>query len=181
VHSVKAAVGLVLVAGCGIGVVRDLGSVPPPQVVLDDMCGVQAYHDGVVTRAGHYPSVLHSTDLERDTGKPVTGGITEFKFNEEFPRGYLRKILRENYRKLPPDLLAAPEVRLEVQWSEKAAVRRVVTTQDAHISWGEQSRYLPYHICLSELLFGAPLYKTRRDVLGLPTLLPELEPGRGPQ
>ena len=26
---------------------------------------------------------------------------------------------------------------------------------------------LPYHICLSELIYGAPLYKTRRTMLGL--------------
>jgi hypothetical protein len=168
------------VAGCGIGVLRDLGSVTPQQVVLDDMCGVQAYHDGVVMRTVRYPTVTHSTDLEK-TARPSNGGITEFKFDGEHALNEVRRVLRENYKRLPPGLLQAEEVRLEVQWSEKASVRRVVTTRDARVSWNEDSRYLPYHICLSELLFGAPLYRTRRDVLGLPTLIPELEPGRGPQ
>jgi hypothetical protein len=54
--------------------------------------------------------------------------------------------------------------------AEKAGVRRVVTTEDAQITYDGTTSSLPYHICLSELLYGAPLYKTRRDLLGLPPL-----------
>jgi hypothetical protein len=177
---VKRALALMALAGCGIGVQRDLASITPSQVVLEDMCGVQGYHDAVSMRAGRYPAVIYSSDLEKSAGKRAAGGITEFRFEEDFPLAHLRRILRENYQRLPEGLLTAPDVRLEVQWAEKASLRRVVTTQDARITWNGQTRYLPYHICLSELLFGGPLYKTRRDVVGLPTLLPELEPGRGP-
>jgi hypothetical protein len=55
-----------------------------------------------------------------------------------------------------------------VRWAEKAGIRRVVTDQDAELFIGPQSYYLPYHVCLSELLYGAPLYKQRQVLWGLP-------------
>ncbi|HEY7372611.1 MAG TPA: hypothetical protein VIF57_10665, partial [Polyangia bacterium] len=37
---------------------------------------------------------------------------------------------------------------------------------------------LPYHVCLSELLYGEPLYRQRRTMWGLP--LPNVAPLAGP-
>ena len=57
---------------------------------------------------------------------------------------------------------------LEVRWAEKAGVKRVVTDQDAQIYIDGKDDYLPYHVCLSEFIFGAPLYKQRQALWGLP-------------
>jgi hypothetical protein len=45
-------------------------------------------------------------------------------------------------------------------------VRRVVTGIDAELILPDQSFPLPYHVCLSELLFGEPLYHQRREMTG---------------
>jgi hypothetical protein len=42
-----------------------------------------------------------------------------------------------------------------------------VTNEDAELTVGREQLSLPYHVCLSELLFGEPLYRQRRVSLGL--------------
>ena len=153
--------------GCGIALRRDLAGVPPQSVVYDDMCGVQQYHDGIESGQAKGPKVLRSTDLEKAGGDRPMGGLATFSFEDDGGLTELRKVLSENWDRLPPALLDASRVEVEVQWAEKAGVRRVVTTRDAQISDGKVSYYLPYHVCLSELLYGAPLYRTRRELLGL--------------
>lgn len=164
---------LVLVA-CAIPVRRDLGTTAPQQIVYDDVCGVQPYHDAVTLGQGKPPRAVESTELEKASTGHATGGITRFAFEDDFQLRELRRVLGENWKKLPPEVMTAARVDLEVQWAEKAGVRRVVTTQDARIFAGAVHKGLEYNVCLSELLFGAPLYKTRRDVLGLPVLTPGL-------
>jgi hypothetical protein len=163
---------LVLASGCGIALRRDLAEVAPQSVVYDDMCGVQAYHDGIETGKYKGPRLLHSSEMGKaETDDHPLGGMATFSFDDEANLGELRRVLRENYDRLPPGLLTASPVELEVQWAEKAGVRRVVTTRDAQISDGGKGvKYLPYHICLSELLYGGPLYRTRRAMLNLPPL-----------
>ena len=53
-----------------------------------------------------------------------------------------------------------------MRWSEKAGAKRVVTDQPAELTVGGESWELPYHPCLSELLYGAPLYRQRREMWG---------------
>src|SRR5215475_6794595 len=85
---------------------------------------------------------------------------TEFQLKE------LRRVLNENWKSLPEPVAKADRVDIEVHWSEKAGVQRVVTDSDAELIVGRESFALPYQVCLSELLFGAPLYRQRRLLAG---------------
>jgi hypothetical protein len=44
----------------------------------------------------------------------------------------------------------------------------VVTDEEAEMTVGGETSTLPYHVCLSELLYGEPLYRQRRVMWGLP-------------
>jgi hypothetical protein len=181
VRRVAVAAGALALAGavgCGIGIGRDLRSMPPPAVIYDDVCKVQDYFDAVTVGSAQLPAVARSSEIERiSTKKQAPGGVTTFVFEGPAQLELLRRVLKDNWNKLPEKLLAAPRVELQVKWAEKAGVRRVVTEEDAQITYGERTGYLPYHICLSELLFGAPLYKTRRELLGLSLPLPLFDGG----
>jgi hypothetical protein len=172
---------LLLVAGCGISLRRDLAGLPPGSVISDDMCGVQPYHDAIAAGQARPPRVVRSLDVEKASGNHPIGGRTVFAFDDEFNLHELRRVLGENWQHLPVALLTAPHLELDVLWSEKGVLRRVVTTEDVPISDGHRTLYLPYHICLSELLYGGPLYRTRRAMLGLPPLpAPPAEPPSPP-
>jgi hypothetical protein len=157
-------------AGCGIGLQRDLSGLMPASVVYDDMCGVQAYHDAIESGKNKPPRVVRAADINRAGHDRPLGGTVTYAFEDEFNLDQLRKMLAENWSRVPAGYLSASRLELEVQWSEKAGVRRVITTKEAQISNGKQSQYLPYQVCLSELLYGGPLYKTRRAMLNLPPL-----------
>jgi hypothetical protein len=169
-----AGLALVGAVGCGIGIGRDLRSVPPQEVIYDDQCKVQEYYDAMAAGKVLAPAVASSSELQRASDKEPAGGITKFAFEGPAQLDLLHRVLTDNWVKLPEKLMTAPRVELQVKWAEKAGVRRVVTTEDAQISFDDRSTYLPYHICLSELLFGAPLYKTRRELLGLTSPSPEV-------
>ena len=76
--------------------------------------------------------------------------------------------VHENWRRLPETLASANRIELEVKWSEKAGSKRVVTDEDPEMAVGGETFTLPYHVCLSELLYGEPLYRQRRVMWGLP-------------
>jgi len=164
------AAALAGVLGCGIGVGRDLSKMPPQEVVYDDVCKVQEYFDALAQGQEKPPTIGRSSEVQK--GTEAAGGITTFVFESDSHLRNIRRVLSENWTKLPPNLATASRIELQVKWAEKAGVRRVVTTEDAQITFDGKEAYLPYHICLSEFLFGAPLYKTRRDLLGLPALGP---------
>lgn len=166
------AVGAVAFTACGIGVQRDLSRTPPREVIYDDLCGVQDYHDTLLMNKADPPSVANTNELESTEGKRRSGGRTRFAFEAPYQLQILRRVLKENWKRVPDKIMSADRVELEVRWSEKAGVRRVVTTEDASIGVGRDMESLPYHVCLSELLFGAPLYQTRRQLLGLSPLAP---------
>ncbi len=151
---------------CGTAVQRDLHDTRPQQVVLEDMCGVQAYHDTLATNQAKGPAVVATNELEKTEGKHVSGGRTRFAFETPFQLENLRQVLLRNWKRVPDPVLHAPRVELEVRWSLKAGVKRVVTEEDAELGVKRETWALPYHICLSELLFGDSLYRTRRDLLG---------------
>ncbi len=178
----RAGVALVMLgtAGCGIALRRDLATVPPQSVVYDDMCGVQSYHDAIESGKSKGPAVLVSADMAKLDGDRPIGGTATFAFDDEFTLNQLRRVLSENWDRLPPEVMTAAKLKVGVQWAEKAGVRRVVTTHDAEISDGKMTWYLPYQVCLSELLYGAPLYKTRRAMLGLPDPPAEARPTEAP-
>jgi hypothetical protein len=158
---------------CGIAIKRDLSTIPQGQVGFDDMCGLQDYFDGLDAKVAKEPAVVSSVDLEGGDGiKTVRGGKARIAFEGPFLLKHGKRVLNENWRKLPEELANADRFELEVFWAEKAGVKRVVTNQDAELIIGKESYMLPYHVCLSELLYGAPLYKQRRVLWGLPEPTP---------
>ena len=168
--------GLALaVVGCGIVVSRDLSAVPPGQVGFDDMCGLQAYFDALEIKTSPAPRVVSALDLEgtSSTGKAMRGGRERFAFENDFQLRQLKRVLNENWRRLPDQLTNASEVEIEVKWAEKAGTKRVITDGDSEIAVGNLSWGLPYHPCLSELLYGEPLYRQRRAIWGLPLPTPK--------
>jgi hypothetical protein len=163
---------LVVGVGCGIAVQRDLSATPPGQVGFDDMCGLQEYFDALEIKTTPPPRTVSALDLEGESGgKAVRGGEERFAFDKDFLLKHLRRVLNENWRRLPESIAVANEIDIDVRWSEKAGTKRVVTDQPSELIVGHQSWALPYHPCLSELLYGAPLYRQRRAMWGLP--LPE--------
>jgi hypothetical protein len=161
-----------LCAGCGIGIQRDLSSSKAQEVVFDDKCGLQEYFDALAGQGLSPPAEISGWDLSRDERGDATGGTVRFRFTGDFQLYYLRRTLVDNWKRLPPVLLGADPVELEVRWAQRAGVRRVVTTTDALIAAASDSWYLPYHVCLSDLLFGEDLYRTRRAFLHLPPAAP---------
>ena len=153
---------------CGVGIQRDLSAIPPGQIGFDDMCGLQGYFDALEVKAAKPPVQVSAVELENDAKRPVRGGKALIAFSGDFQLGHLRRVLNENWKRLPEPVATAKKIELEVYWSEKAGVRRVVTERDAEMIINRQSHPLPYHVCLSELLYGEPLYRQRRETLGLP-------------
>ena len=158
-----------LFVDCSIAVRRDLSAVQPGQVGFDDMCGLQEYFDALEIRTSPPPRIVSALDLEGTSGgKAVRGGKERFAFENDFQLKHVRRVLTENWRRLPETIGSASKIELEVKWAEKAGARRVVTDQDAEMTIGGESYTLPYHVCLSELLYGEPLYRQRRVMWGLP-------------
>jgi hypothetical protein len=171
--------GLLLVGiGCGIAVQRDLSAIPPGQVGFDDMCGLQEYFDALEIKSTPPPRTVSALDMEGQSGSKVMhGGQERIAFDSDFLLKHLRRVLNENWRRLPEPIATATDIEIEVRWSEKAGTKRVVTDQDSQLIVGSQSWALPYQPCLSELLYGAPLYRQRRQMWGLP--LPGQHPDGG--
>ena len=159
--------GAAVLIACGIGIRRDYSTIPAGQVGFDDLCGLQDYFDTIEARIATAPEIVSAVDIEADSGKRVRGGKNTFVFETDFQLKTLRRVLEQNWSNLPETLAKAPRVEIEAHWSEKAGVRRVVTNTDATISLPGQPPFaLPYHVCLSEILYGEPLYRQRREMTG---------------
>src|SRR5262245_66679283 len=107
-------VGVVLVGAatlsiaCSIAIRRDLAAVPTGQVGFDDMCGLQEYFDALAIGTSRPPRVASALDLEgTDHGKRVRGGKERFAFENDFELQHLRRILDENWRRLPESVATA--------------------------------------------------------------------------
>jgi hypothetical protein len=160
---------LVVGIGCGIAVQRDLSATPPGQVGFDDMCGLQEYFDALEIKSTAPPRTVSALDLEGlSGGNVVRGGEERFAFENDFLLKHLRRVLNENWRRLPEQIAGATQIEIDVHWSEKAGTKRVVTDRPSELIVGRETWDLPYHPCLSELLYGAPLYRQRRQMWGLP-------------
>jgi hypothetical protein len=157
-------------SGCGVTVQRDLSTAKASEVVFDDMCGLQDYFDGLKDTTLAPPAEAFAQDMTNEKG--TAGGRTRFVFASEFQLHHLKKVLAENWKRLPENVPGAQKIEIEVRWSEKAGLKRVVTNEEAILQVGEKQVFLPYHVCLSDLLFGESLYDTRRAFLGLPAAAP---------
>lgn len=157
------------VGGCSPLIKRDLSAIPQGTVGFDDMCGLQDYFDSLEAKVAKEPVVVSSLDLEGGDGiKTVRGGKARLVFEGSFLLKNGKRVLNENWKRLPEELGEAQKFEVEVRWAERAGVRRVVTDEPAELTVGDKSYDLPYHVCLSEWLYGAPLYKQRRTLWGLP-------------
>jgi hypothetical protein len=154
---------------CGIAIKKDLSKVPQGQVGFDDLCGLQEYFDSLEAHVASEPQLETALDLEGGDGvKTIRGGKARLAFQGSFLLKNLRRVLNDNWQRLPESLATAEKVEIEVRWAERAGVKRVVTDQPAELIINNDSYDLPYHVCLSELLYGAPLYKQRQLLWGLP-------------
>jgi hypothetical protein len=155
--------------GCSPVIKRDYSTIPTGQVGFDDMCGLQDYFDGLEAKVSKEPAVVSSLDLEGGDGvKTIRGGKARLAFEGNFLLKHGKRVLNDNWQRLPEELATAEKFEVEVRWAERAGVRRVVTDETAELFIGDRSWDLPYHVCLSEWLYGAPLYKQRRVLWGLP-------------
>jgi hypothetical protein len=155
---------------CGIAVKRDLSTVNQGQVGYDDMCNLQEYFDSIEAGTAKEPVTASSIDLEGggDGQRKARGGQVRLVFEGDFLVANARRVLEDNFRRLPKEVGDADKIELEAKWAERAGVKRLVTNEDATLIVGDRNFDLPYHVCLSELLFGAPLYRQRQVELGLP-------------
>ena len=160
---------VILSAACSIAIRRDLSTVPAGQVGFDDMCGLQEYFDALEIGTSRPPRVVSALDQEAtNKGKAVRGGKERFAFENDFQLKHLRRVLNENWLRLPDQVGTADKIEIEVKWAEKAGTKRVVTDQPAEMGIGSETFELPYQACLSEILYGEPLYRQRRAMWGLP-------------
>jgi hypothetical protein len=159
----------VVVGSCAPLIKRDLSTIPQGQIGFDDMCGLQDYFDGLEAKVSREPVVVSSLDLEGGDGKKtMRGGRARLLFEGNYLVKNGKRVLNENWMRLPEELEKAEKFEVEVRWAERAGVRRVVTDEDAELIVGNTTASLPYHVCLSEWLYGAPLYKQRQLLWGLP-------------
>jgi hypothetical protein len=159
-------IGVLALSGCGIGIRRDLSAVPASRITMDDRCHLQAYFDRLQDGRTRGPRIVLSVGTGAESG--ASSGRDLWAFDTAFTRRTLRKVLRRNWRNLPPEVANARHLGLEVTWVERAGIRRVVSSREPVLLVGREHDSLPNHPCLSELLYGAPLYRERREMLGLP-------------
>lgn len=157
---------LALLGGCAISAKPELGRIEPQKVVLDDACELQPYFDTLAAAKVKPPVPLFANDLEREGATHASGGRARFGFETDFTLGHLRRLLNAHWDKVPPEVLAAPNVVLEVEWAYRVGVRRLVTDADAHVTVPGRTWKLAYHVCLNDLLYGEALYRTRRELFG---------------
>jgi hypothetical protein len=170
-----------LAIGCTFGIQRDLSAVPPSKVIEDDLCELQDYFDTMALGQAAPPTLVSTREIEKTVGKRAAGGMSRYAFETDFQLTNLRRVLQKNWDKIPDEVMRARKVFVEVRWAERASVKRVVTNRDAELAINDRKPAelwaVPYHVCLSELLYGAPLYRTRRDLLGLPALVAPSDAG----
>ncbi len=85
------------------------------------MCGLQEYFDALEIKTSPPPaSSALWTSKGESGGKPIRGGKEKFEFYNDFQLKTLRRVLHDNWRRLPEKLDTVDKIELEVRWSEKA-------------------------------------------------------------
>jgi hypothetical protein len=111
----RLAVGLALGGGalaiaCGIGVQRDYSAIPVGQVGFDDLCGLQDYFDTIEAKLATAPALVSAVDMESQSNRHVQGGKNRFSFDTDFQLKHVRRVLNENWSRLPEALPRAERV-----------------------------------------------------------------------
>jgi hypothetical protein len=163
-----------LMFSCGPRPRRDLGSIPMSAITYEDMCHLQEYFEQRVQ--SHAPPLRvvdeqatetsrHEQD-EHGVMRPVVVGEGTYVLASRSDRIRFRRLLREEYRRLPEMNLTGPEqtVRVKVGWWQAGGIRRLRPDEDVVISTGDDSWTLPPHPCVGEFLFGEPAYVMRRCI-----------------
>lgn len=160
---------------CGPTVRHDFGGVMQSAITYDDMCHLQDYFDQrVESRARPLRAVneqsTETTREERDEHgvmRPVVMGEGTYVLATRTDRLRFRRLLRDEYRRLPEMHLTGSEetVRVKVTWWQSGGIRRVRAGEDIEVSAGADAWRLPPHPCVGEFLFGEPAYVMRRCFL----------------
>src|SRR5688572_6884586 len=100
---------------CGIAIRRDLSALPAGQVGFDDMCGLQGYFDALQIQTSQPPRVVSGFDLEgaaggASGGKRIRGGRERFAFENDFQLTHVRRVLNENWQRLPEGIATATKI-----------------------------------------------------------------------
>jgi len=161
--------------GCAVGVRRDLSTIAPSDVIFDDQCHLQDYFDDLALGREKPPALLRSDEIQKVDNEKTLGGMSTYRFGENTSLPALRRLLAENWKPVPAEVLKTSEVDLEVRWCEKLGTRWVVNDENVEVRAAGKVVTLSSHPCLTSLLFGQPLFERRRELLGLPSLAPPPE------
>jgi hypothetical protein len=175
---VVAVLSTAAMVGCAVGVRRDLSKTPPNEVIFDDHCQLQDYFDDVARGLETPPTLVRSDEIQTIDSDRSLGGRSAYRFAANTSLKAFRRLLAENWKPLPAEIMQADELDIEVRWCEKVGTRWVVTDDQVQLSGGGKAVSMTPHPCLTSFLFGKDLYERRREVLGLPAIARPVEPAR---
>ena len=131
------------------------------------MCGLQDYFDTLEAKLAEPPTLVSAVDIENQAERRACRAArTASRSRPSSSSSSCAACSTRTGSACPSRWPRPSRIDIEVHWSEKAGVQRVVTDSDAELIVGRESFALPYQVCLSELLFGAPLYRQRRLMAG---------------
>jgi hypothetical protein len=84
----------------------------------------------------------------------------------DFQLKHLRRVLNENWRRLPESVESRRQDRDRGQVVGEGRGEARGHGRGAEMTIGTETFSLPYHVCLSELIYGEPLYRQRRVDVG---------------
>jgi hypothetical protein len=158
------------IIGCAVGVRRDLSKTPPNEVIFDDHCHLQDYFDDMARGLETPPTLVRSDEIQTIESDRSLGGRSVYRFGDNSSLKAFRRLLAENWKPVPVEIMQASEVDIEVRWCEKVGTRWVVNDDKVELSGGGKVVSMAPHPCLTSFLFGKDLYERRREVLGLPAI-----------
>jgi hypothetical protein len=148
---------------CGPSSKRD-ADVPARAVTYDDACGLQDYFDE--RRASNLPAPSAADESVAIDEKGLTAGVGTYVLSDAMARRRFGKILREEYKGIEPQIVAAVEasageVKVRVKWWDAGATRRLRVGQEIIVITKAGTAELPPNPCVADMLFGAKIYDMR--------------------
>lgn len=154
---------LLALIACGPSSKRD-ADVPARAVTYDDACGLQDYFDE--RRASKLPAPSAADESVAIDEKGLTAGVGTYVLSDAMARRRFGKILREEYKGIEPQIVAAVEasagdVKVRVKWWDAGATRRLRVGQEIIVYTKAGTTELPPNPCVADMLFGAKIYDMR--------------------